>query len=891
MRPSTRVPAHGGKTWTGLGWPAMSPHSSLLHRCGIKSLAHVVALLAAVAVVAALLPAADASALPPHAEEPTAASSPATPDDTSARPQALAQATDAQPTSIPTPTPNAVTAGGSHTCGLKTDATITCWGNNEHGQTDAPSGTFNAVTAGWDHTCGLKTDATITCWGNNEHGQADAPSGTFNAVTASLLHTCGLKTDATITCWGSNVGGQADAPSGTFNAVTAGLNHTCGLKTDATITCWGLNLHGSIDYGQTDAPSGTFNAVTADGHHTCGLKTDATITCWGWNEAGQTDAPSGTFNAVTAGGAHTCGLKTDNTIACWGYDWGQIDAPGGTFNAVTAGGSHTCGLKTDATIACWGNNHEGQAVAPGGTFGPAGGGGPTVTVTKGGPGPTELGPGLGVACGANTPTCRYLNIELRGFAAGTYTVSCFHDGWDTEAPLTWSNFSITVDNSGSASRSGPCFINFAKLTANGAYVTVSRTGTATVRSNWLEPDGSGDDTSAPSAPTDLRAAPVHRGVVAAWSAPSDAGSSPIREYEIQFSRPALHDHPVYGDQEAWTSKVYKTRLTFSVRSPFLAGLTYTLSVTAVNDDGRRSPSATTTVTFGMPSDPSAPRNLTATARSNGDVVVKWSAPSSTGGSPISRYEVRYSRPRLSDHPSHGDRAAWDSKIYRVGGRLHIKKTLLSGVAYKVEVRAVNRDGRKSQPSISTVNIPRVSPTQPTTPTQSSCPTGDKFTTKSNWRGVTRVIAARSFTTIDGQEVTEGDEGGEVKRYKIRRDDGTDVYVVGLSQYGCSWVFKNAKIHDRAKLEGNAILKDTAKIHDDDVVVRGNAILSGNTKVHDRVIIEGKAELHDALVKHDATIAGDAKVWGELRVIRGPTPCIAGPTRYTSARWDTTIATS
>ena len=30
---------------------------------------------------------------------------------------------------------------------------------------------------------------------------------------------------------------------------------------------------------------------------------------------------------------------------------------------------------------------------------------------------------------------------------------------------------------------------------------------------------------------------------------------------------------------------------------------------------------------------------------------------------------------------------------------------------------------------------------------------------------------------------------------------------------------------------------------------------------------------------------------ELRVIRGPTPCIAGPTRYTSARWDTTIATS
>ena len=255
---------------------------------------------------------------------------------------------------------NAVTAGGIHTCGLKTDATITCWGYNYVGQTDAPSGTFNAVTAGWHHTCGLRTDATITCWGWDGSGEADAPGGTFNAVTAGGGHTCGLKTDATITCWGDNDFGQTDAPSGTFNAVTAGGVHTCGLKTDDTITCWGRN-----DFGQTDAPSGTFNAVTARVLHTCGLKTDDTITCWGRNDFGQTDAPSGTFNAVTAGGYHTCGLKTDDTITCWGRnDFGQTDAPSGTFNAVTAGGLHTCGLKTDATITCWGDNSRGQIADP-----------------------------------------------------------------------------------------------------------------------------------------------------------------------------------------------------------------------------------------------------------------------------------------------------------------------------------------------------------------------------------------------------------------------------------------------------------------------------------------------------------------------------------------------
>ena len=242
------------------------------------------------------------------------------------------------------------------------------------------------------------------------------------------------------------------------------------------------------DTAPPPTPTAASNAVTAGGDHTCGLKTDATITCWGRNDFGKADAPSGTFNAVTAGADHTCGLKTDATITCWGRnDFGKADAPSGTFNAVTAGADHTCGLKTDATITCWGRNTRGQTDAPSGTFGPAGGGGPTVSVTKGDLGPTELGPGLGVPCGANTPACRYLHVELSGFAPGTYTVSCAHDGWGGVGPETafWS-FTITVDTSGSASRSGPCFLNFARLTANGAYVTVSRPGTETVRSNWLK---------------------------------------------------------------------------------------------------------------------------------------------------------------------------------------------------------------------------------------------------------------------------------------------------------------------------------------------------------------------------------------------------------------------
>ena len=843
----------------------MSRPSSLLHRCGIKSLAHAVALLAAVAVAAALLPAADASALSPHAEDPRPASSPATPDDTSAPPRAPAQTTHAQPmpttqadtggtapnTTAPPPTPtaasNAVTAGGYHTCGLKTDNTIACWGRNSEGQADAPSGTFKAVTAGAFYTCGLKTDNTITCWGHNGDGQADAPNGTFNAVTAGWYHTCGLKTDNTIACWGyhGDYSGRADAPNGTFNAVTAGWAHTCGLKTDNTITCWGNNEH-----GQADAPNGTFNAVTAGWYHTCGLKTDNTITCWGNNESGEADAPNGTFNAVTAGWYHTCGLKTDNTITCWGHNsHGRADAPNGTFNAVTAGTHHTCGLKTDNTIACWGHNGAGQTDAPNGTFGPAGGGGATVTVTKGGPGPTELGPGQGVACGANTPTCRLLDIELRGFAAGTYTVSCSHDGWENEAPLTWWTFSVTVDAGGSASRSGPCFINFAKLTGNGVYVTVSRTGTATVTSNWLEAaGGSGPAVTVakgnPTAPTIVLAKPGgHDRVWVGWSAPSDTGGSRIDRYELQYSSPE------------WTSNIIPVSIWLRLHQKvnLSAGVTYTVAVRAVNRDGRRSPFATATVTtISVVSEPGRPTNLKATETDHDRVRVTWDPPSDNGGSPIERYEVQYTRAKDPDNPLHGDKPEWQSPIIRRSSRSHTQKLTYHGITYQVEVRAVNRAGKTS----------RFTSTSATRDFRCSLSSKlDKYEIKKEerflQRDLHRVYALRSFRTIDGTRISVGDKGGLVNG---------DKKIPSLSQTGCSWVFENAKIEDEATLKGNALLKDNARIANS-AAVSGNAIVEDHgevlngAKVYGNALVSGKAD-----VKGDgARVYGDAEIFGEGQV--------------------------
>ena len=110
-----------------------------------------------------------------------------------------------------------MSAAGSHSCGLRIDDTITCWGGMSGWVTTladgtkivrAPTGRFSAVTAGGAHSCGLRTDGTIECWGNNEYGQADTPAGRFSAVTLGGDYSCGLRTNGTITCWGANGSGQ-----------------------------------------------------------------------------------------------------------------------------------------------------------------------------------------------------------------------------------------------------------------------------------------------------------------------------------------------------------------------------------------------------------------------------------------------------------------------------------------------------------------------------------------------------------------------------------------------------------------------------------------------------------------------------------------------------------
>ena len=285
-----------------------------------------------------------------------------------------------------TPGFTAISAGGLHTCAIRTNGEIACWGWNEYGQTDAPDGSFRAVSTGHWHTCGLRETGAIECWGKNDDvtgdyivGQSDAPDSAFRAVSTGGYHACAIRSDdGAIECWGDNRGWirEPNATASRFTAVSAGHSHTCAIRSDdGAIECWGFigyETGASDGYGQIDTPEGRFTAIDAGATHTCGLRSSGEIECWviigGWSggHAGKSTAPEGSYTAVSGGGEHTCALRANGEIACWGYNrWGESSgAPEGSYTAVSAGTHHTCGLRENGAIECWGWNDNGQATPP-----------------------------------------------------------------------------------------------------------------------------------------------------------------------------------------------------------------------------------------------------------------------------------------------------------------------------------------------------------------------------------------------------------------------------------------------------------------------------------------------------------------------------------------------
>lgn len=296
-----------------------------------------------------------------------------------------------------------ISGGRGHYCGIKTDGTAWCWGFGTSGQLGAgnnssstvpvqvtsimPSTTpWSTIGAAASHSCGIKADGTLWCWGKGSEGQL-GNNGTGNSNTpvqvASTIgwksislgsdDTCGIKVDGTLWCWGNYANGRLGLGSsiaanqttpqqvGTntdWASVSAGANHTCGIKTDGTAWCWGLRSNGRLGIGTTTGTSYTPEMVrdpgpwaaisTAYGVSTCGIKMDGSLWCWGADTNGQLGNGStitadqwlpypvsggGAWKAINGGDA-ACGIKADDSMWCWGDDTNGKLGNGSTITAA-----------------------------------------------------------------------------------------------------------------------------------------------------------------------------------------------------------------------------------------------------------------------------------------------------------------------------------------------------------------------------------------------------------------------------------------------------------------------------------------------------------------------------------------------------------------------------
>ena len=283
---------------------------------------------------------------------------------------------------------SSISSGLEHSCGLRDDGQVVCWGRNEDGQAAPPSSErFKFVSSGAYHSCGLRDDGQVVCWGRNKDGQAAPPSSErFKFVSSGAHHSCGLRDDGQVVCWGRNEDGQAAPPSSErFKFVSSGVVHSCGLRDDGRAICWGkigtynpcipledgtsFCVYDKSEKDQVPPPRDErFESISSGGYYSCGLREDRSAVCWGDDTHGQTTQvpPNGRFKSVSSGVVHSCGLLEDGRAVCWGAnDLGQANSPEEEyFRMISPGGSHTCGLREDGIAVCWGSNKFGQSSPP-----------------------------------------------------------------------------------------------------------------------------------------------------------------------------------------------------------------------------------------------------------------------------------------------------------------------------------------------------------------------------------------------------------------------------------------------------------------------------------------------------------------------------------------------
>jgi alpha-tubulin suppressor-like RCC1 family protein len=243
-------------------------------------------------------------------------------------------------------------SGSKHSCAIVQDRSLWCWGDSAESQLGfnahdtyfaepAQVGVdrdWAAISAGQGHTCGIRGDGRLFCWGRNTLGHLGLgdPTDNFGApqlvpgaadwqrVSLAQDGSCGMRRDGSLWCWGDNhsgqlaaIGAQSAVPvraseHSDWEEIDTGTFHSCGLRAGGRLFCWGRNVEGQLALGTRSPsepitavePGQVFSEVQVGRFHTCARRTDGRLACAGKNDVaqcglGHTDYAVATLSEVT----------------------------------------------------------------------------------------------------------------------------------------------------------------------------------------------------------------------------------------------------------------------------------------------------------------------------------------------------------------------------------------------------------------------------------------------------------------------------------------------------------------------------------------------------------------------------------------------------------------
>jgi hypothetical protein len=298
-------------------------------------------------------------------------------------------------------TPLAVDGGRYHTCSLRADGTVVCWGNSIAGMAGyGPVPPYVvprvvdaiALSVGDAHACVLRLGGSVACWSFNDISAymfnpqdiaiATDVAGITDAVAiGSGTQNCAVLRTGSVMCWGLDNAVYHDVPyviGGIIDAVdiAVGYEESCAVRANGHVACWGRNTSGEGGNGTAD-PSGAAVAVVGltdatevavGTHSACARRANSEAMCWGLNGTGELGsgdqspslvpvpvvvlatgggfAPFDHVVAIVQGDYHACALRDSGAVYCWGSDYrGQL----GQGGPVGAGGFSTVPVPTLAT--------------------------------------------------------------------------------------------------------------------------------------------------------------------------------------------------------------------------------------------------------------------------------------------------------------------------------------------------------------------------------------------------------------------------------------------------------------------------------------------------------------------------------------------------------------